>query len=209
MMSAPKPLYAMAFFDAQNLFQHAKAAFGHYHPNFDPKKLHHAVCKENGWEPNQTRFYTGVPDQARSPMWTAYWNNRVLALKHAGVHVTTRKLRYRVERVKIAEGEVEEVVTPQEKGVDVRLALDLVKLARKRCFDVAILFSQDQDLAEVVEEIREIAEEQNRSIGICCPFPSSPTATSRRGVDRTDWFRMDRVFYDRCLDPRDYRPRKS
>jgi hypothetical protein len=108
-MNIPKPLRAMAFFDVQNLFQHAKAAFGHHHPNFDPTKLHHAVCKENDWIPDQIRFYTGVPILKHDPMWTAYWNNRVLALKHAGVHVTTRKLRYRVERVTLADGEVEEV----------------------------------------------------------------------------------------------------
>ena len=31
--------YAVAFFDGQNLFQHAKAAFGHFHPNYDPRGL--------------------------------------------------------------------------------------------------------------------------------------------------------------------------
>jgi len=47
----------MGFFDAQNLSRHAKDAFGHFHPNFDPKKLHAAVCVANGWTPNLTRFY--------------------------------------------------------------------------------------------------------------------------------------------------------
>ena len=30
----------------------------------------------------------------------------------------------------------------------------------------------------------------------------------RRGIERTDWLRMDRNFYDACLDSRDYRPRR-
>jgi len=51
----------MAFFDGQNLYQHAKEAFGHYHPNYDPLKLHKAVCAANGWRAKLTRFYTGVP----------------------------------------------------------------------------------------------------------------------------------------------------
>lgn len=38
----------MAFFDGQNLYQHAKDAFGHHHPNFDPVKLHKAVCDARG-----------------------------------------------------------------------------------------------------------------------------------------------------------------
>ena len=208
MVDAPKPLYAMAFFDGQNLYQHAKDAFGHYHPNYDPLKLHAAVCAAHGIEPNLVRFYTGTPDPRRSPMWAGYWNNRIIALKRVGVHVTTRKIRYREEKVVTPSGDEKVVVTPQEKGVDVRLALDLVKFARKRNFDVAVLFSQDQDLAEVVDEVKEIAADQGRRIGICCPFPSGPNATSRRGVDRTGWFRMDEAFYNACLDPKDYRPRR-
>lgn len=200
------PRYAMGFVDAQNLFRHAKDAFGHHHPNFDPAKLHRAVCEANGWAPNLVRLYTGVPDSRRSPMWAGYWSNRVLALKRSGVHVTTRKLRYVAVETASASGGTTVEWVAQEKGVDVRLALDLVKLARRRSFDVAVIYSQDQDLAEVVEEVREIADEQQRRIEICCAFPAGPTATSSRGVDRTRWFRMDRTFYDACLDPRDYRP---
>lgn len=206
MTEESKPLYAMAFFDAQNLFQHAKDAFGHHHPNFDPTKLHHAVCAANGWTPNLVRFYTGVPDANRNAMWAGYWNNRVLSLKRNGVSVTTRKLRYHDNQVEMPDGTIETTTSVQEKGIDVRLSLDVVKLARKKNFEVAVIFSQDQDLCEVVDEIKEIAKEQGRFIHICCPFPSSSTATSRRGIDGTNWFRMDRTFYDACLDPRDYRP---
>lgn len=59
----------MAFFDGQNLYQHAKDAFGHYHPNYDPLKLHKAVCKTHGWEPNLVRYYTGVPEASRDKRW--------------------------------------------------------------------------------------------------------------------------------------------
>lgn len=200
------PKYAMGFFDAQNLFRHAKDAFGHIHPNFDPIKLHNAVCAVHGWNANLTRFYTGVPEQRRNRMWAGYWNNRVLALKRAGVHVTTRKLRYHDERMERPDGTVGVMTSVHEKGIDVRLALDIVKLARKKNYDVAVLYSQDQDLCEVVDEVREIATEQNRKIEICCAFPAGGNATSRRGIDRTNWFRMDEAFYNACLDTRDYRP---
>ena len=197
----------MGFIDGQNLYQHAKDAFGHYHPNYDPLKLHNAVCAANGWTPNLVRFYTGVPDSNRDPMWGGYWSNRIIALKRAGVHVTTRKLRYRDKTVQLPDGTEQTVTTPQEKGIDVRLALDIVRLARKRNFSVAVIYSQDQDLAEVVEEIREIAAEQQRVIDVACAFPSGPRATSRRGVDRTQWIRMDETFYNACIDPKDYRPK--
>ena len=74
-------------------------------------------------------------------------------------------------------------------------------------FDVAVIFSQDQDLAEVAEEIREIAHSEDRWLKIVSAFPVSPTASAARGINKTDWFRMDREFYDACLDTRDYRSR--
>lgn len=208
MSTAPAKRFAMGFFDAQNLFRHAKDAFGHIHPNFDPKKLHDAVCAANGWTPNLVRFYTGVPEYSRNAMWTGYWNNRVLALKRAGVNVTTRKLRYDDTTVTNPDGSTQVVTSVQEKGIDVRLALDIVKFARLRNFDVAVIYSQDQDLCEVVEEVRQIARDLGSQIELHCAFPSRTTATSRRGIDRTQWFPMDQVFYDACLDPHDYRPPK-
>ncbi len=207
MNDTPKPKRAMGFIDGQNLFQHAKDAFGHHHPNYDPLKLHQAVCATHGWIPNLVRFYTGVPDRKHSPMWAAYWSNRVIALKRDGVYVTTRRLRYREKRILLADGSEKIITTPQEKGIDVRLALDIVRLARKRNYSVAVIYSQDQDLAEVIQDVREIAIEQDRTIEIVCAFPSGPKATSRRGVDKTQWFRMDEEFYNACLDHRDYRPK--
>lgn len=195
----------MAFVDGQNLYQHAKDAFGHHHPNYDLVKLHNWVCETKGWRPNAIRFYTGVPDHRESEMWAGYWSNRVLSMKRNNIVVTTRPIRYRRKTVEIA-GERETVITPQEKGVDVRLALDIVSLARKRQYDVAVIYSQDQDLQEVVAEIKEISAEQNRWIKVACAFPTGPEATSTRGIEGTEWIKVCKEDYDQCLDPRDYRP---
>ena len=96
----------------------------------------------------------------------------------------------------------------REKGVDLRLGLDVVRMARNAGLDVAIMFSQDQDLAEVAREARDISRGAERWLKIVSAFPHGPDATSGRGIDRTDWLRMDRDFYDACLDPRDYRPHR-
>ncbi len=209
MATEPDTKYAMAFIDGQNLYQHAKDAFGHHHPNYDPIKLHDAVCARHGWKPNMVRFYTGVPSAAEAPMWAGYWANRSLQMKRAGIHVTTRPRRYRKEEVVRENGAVQVVTTPQEKGIDIRLALDVVSTARTKQWDVAVIFSQDQDLAEVVQEVRAIAREQDRWLHVCCAVPHGPRATSGRGIDRTAWFRMDQTFYDTCLDATDYRPRQT
>ena len=71
------------------------------------------------------------------------------------------------------------------------------------------IFSQDQDLTEVAEEVRLIAREKKRWIKIASAFPSSPTSRNRRGIDKTDWIRIDRSLYDSCLDRRDYRPKSG
>jgi hypothetical protein len=84
-----------------------------------------------------------------------------------------------------------------------------VRLAHQRAYDVALVFSQDQDLSEAAEEIRTIAREQGRWIKIASAYPSSPTSRNARGINKTDWIRVDRVTYDACLDPRDYRPKRT
>lgn len=197
----------MAFFDGQNLYQHAKAAFGHHHPNYDPVKLHNLVCEQNGWIPNLVRFYTGIPDPAETEMWAGYWSNRILAMKRSGIVVTTRPIRYRRETIMV-DGIATRVTTPQEKGIDVRLALDIVSCARKKNFDVAVIFSQDQDLQEVVQEVQDISIEQDRWIKLVSAFPSGHLASSKRGIDKTQWVRIEQSDYDACLDPNDYRPAK-
>ena len=199
----------MAFFDVQNLYRHAKDAFqvddscGYHHPNFDPIKLHKKVAENFGCTPTLTRFYTGVPPASESEMWSGYWSNRVLALKRAGVFVETRKLRYHQET--LADGTIKTI--PQEKGIDIRISLDLVSCARRKEFDVAIIFSQDQDLAEAVKEVNEIVKGQTgRNVEVVSAFPDSHIASSARGIDKTKWFKFDRAFYDLCVDPKDYRP---
>src|SRR2546422_448621 len=87
---------------------------------------------------------------------------------------------------------------------DIR-ALAVIRMAHRAEYDVGVILSQDQALSEVAEEIRTIAREQNRWIKIACAFPSSPTSRNRRGIDKTDWIRIDRATYDACLDRRDYR----
>lgn len=70
------------------------------------------------------------------------------------------------------------------------------------------IFSQDQDLSEVVHEIKEIAKQQERYIKIYSVYPVSPRASVQRGIDGAIWIKMDKALYDACLDPKDYRPAK-
>ncbi len=208
MHAEPDIKRAVSFIDGQNLYRHAKDAFGHHHPNYDPRRLADAVCAERGWVNHEVRFYTGVPNADRTPMWHGYWTRRLTAMRRIGITVTTRPLRYRVEQIRLPDGSIHELSVEREKGIDLRLGLDVVRLARNGELDVAIVFSQDQDLAEVAREVRDISRSADRWLKVVSAFPAGSRATSTRGIDGTDWFRMEREFYDSCLDPRDYRPRR-
>ena len=208
MSHEPLSIRAVAFIDGQNLFHSAREAFGYTYPNYDVGKLAQAVCTARDWQLQQTRFYTGVPDLQDHPFWHGFWSNKLLAMRRAGIVVFSRGLRYRNQRVALPDGNVHTFLVGEEKGIDVRIALDIIRGAHRAEYDVALVFSQDQDLSEAAAEIRVIAHEQNRWIKAVSSYPVSPTVRNRRGIDKTDWFPIDRALYDSCTDPRDYRPKK-
>lgn len=208
-MEEPTAKKAVAFIDGQNLYHHAKAAFGHTHPNFDPNKLFDSVCERMDWVNRGVRFYTGVPSAKNNPFWHGYWSNRLLAMRRSGIHVTSRPLRYYREEIRHDNNEATVIDVPVERGIDVRLALDVIRLARENQYNVGVIFSQDQDLAEVVSDVRDISRTQSRWIKLVSAFPSGPSASVRRGIDGTDWFRIDQELYESCLDQRDYRPNRA
>ena len=200
---------AIAFIDGQNLFHAARESFGYPYPSYDVSALAMAVCQAQGWALSQTRFYTGIPDPNDDPFWHSFWSAKLAVMGRQDVHLFARSLRYRNRVVNLADGTKHTFLAGEEKGIDVRIALDIIRLAHREEFDVALIFSQDQDLSEVADEIRAIAREQNRWIKVASAFPFSPTTRNRRGIEKTDWIKVDRVTYDACLDRRDYRPKPS
>lgn len=207
-MKRPDQIRAIAFVDGQNLFHCAKAAFGYRFPNYDPRALAQAVCAERGWVCSGVRFYTGVPDPADNAFWNHFWVAKGAQMGREGVDVFMRPLRYRNKTVRLPDGTEHSFLDGDEKGIDVRIALDVIRLAMKRRYDVALLFCRDQDFSEVAEEMRIIAKEQDRWLKIASAYPYSP-AYKVRGIDRTDWIPLNRELYDRCLDTRDYRPKRG
>lgn len=200
---------AVTFVDGQNLFFAARQAFGYTYPNYDFPGLAKAVCVANSWQFDQARFYTGIPDASDDPFWNYFWAGKLRTLSRQGVDVFSRSLRYRNKTVKLPNGSTHAFLTAEEKGIDVRIAIDVIRLAHRNAYDVALLFSQDQDLSELCAEIRVIAKEQNRWIKIASAFPVSPTTVNRRGIPNSDWVKIDRAMYDSCIDTRDYRSKKT
>jgi len=100
-----------------------------------------AICRQRDWRLSQIRFYTGVPDREVNPRWHSFWQRKLAVMGTRGIWSFTRPLRYRNE-VAIVDGLERSVLVGREKGVDVRLALDVIRLASRREFEVAVLFSQ-------------------------------------------------------------------
>jgi uncharacterized LabA/DUF88 family protein len=203
MPQEPQRKRIVCFIDGQNLFYAAKEAFGYSYPNYDVSALSSSLCQARNWDLVQVRFYTGIPDVSDAPAKNHFWSGKLAVMGKQGVEVFSRPLRYRNKKIRLSDNTTHAFLAGEEKGIDVRIALDVIRLARLRQYDVALIFSQD--LSEVAEEIRSLAHEQNRWIKIVSAFPSSPTSRNRRGINKTDWIKIDRATYDSCLDRRDYR----
>ena len=86
-----------------------------------------------------------------------------------------------------------------------RLALDAVRLAHENEYDVALIFSQDQDFSELAIEIKRIAAVQGRWVTVVCAYPFGVGYSNKSGIDKTDWFKIDKTLYDQAIDSYDYR----
>ncbi len=149
-------------------------------------------------EPNRSlseiRFYTGVPDPHRDYFWHQFWNN---------------KLRYLLsKKIYVYRGRVNP--GGQEKGVDVSLAIDLIWLTYEKKYDLAIIVSQDWDFGAAVALAKKIAKDQKRFLYFESAFIYEPYVTkSGRGVPGTKWIHINKMLYDSCRDPVDYRPKPA
>lgn len=208
MKPEPTNKRAVVFVDGQNLFFAAKEAFGYAYPNYDVLALAKSICAMQKWDLIQARFYTGIPDPIDNAYWHGFWTKKIAHMRRFGVYVYSRSLRYRNKRVKLPGGTFATFLTGEEKGIDVRIAIDVIRMAHRDEYDVAIILSEDQDLSEVAEEVRTISQEQSHWIKVACAFPYSPTHKVR-GVEKTDWIRIDKKTYDACIDARDYRPKSK
>lgn len=190
-----------------NLFNSAKRCFGYQHPNCNHAKLVNAVVNiEQGRQLDRATLYQGVPKQQHDALKNAWWNKKLAAVGRSGVVVERRYMKERELNITL-DGIVHFEHTVQrliEKGIDLKLGLDLVRYANSRAYDVAIVFSQDGDLVEAVEEVHRIAAEQNRWVQVECAHPFNPVG-NWYPINRTVIRQITKAMYDPCIDPIDYR----
>lgn len=207
MANRPEKARVCTFIDAQNLYVAAKDSFKYQLPNFDPIKLSQIVADQMpNRELQKVHLYTGMHSRDENPFWHDFWRNKLRSIENNPmVQIFTKQLRYRDIKVKDDAGREFSVRRAEEKGIDLRIGLDLVRLAVNGAYDVAIIFSQDSDLEEAVNEVHAIRQYFDRWIFMESAFPENPNRSSR-GIHNTQWRIVTQEMYDKCIDPRDYRP---
>ena len=105
MLPEPAIKRAAAFIDGQNLFHSARSAFGYTYPNYDALALTERLCRLQGWQLAQVRFYTGIPSRTDDPRWHHFWSRKLGVMGRQGIHVTRalfdtmpRRCGFRTER---------------------------------------------------------------------------------------------------------------
>jgi uncharacterized LabA/DUF88 family protein len=120
------------------------------HGHFNPRELGELlVGRRNAaghtCELTEVRIYRGQPAPRRQPAAAAANSRQAIVWERLGkLTVIRRPLRY--PRSWPAEPAV-------EKGIDVRLAVDVVRLAYENVYDVGIVFSADTDLLPAIEAV--------------------------------------------------------
>lgn len=170
------------FIDSQNVYRRARSIFdfddqdnsvGQINPTTVGRLL--AERFESGADLTQVRIYSGIPQNKYQPKGFAAVRRQTEAWRKSGlVEVVLRPLHY-------PEGWTPETNAdekPREKGIDVELAVDFVRLALSGHFDVGIIFSMDNDLKPPLEFIGQVHPEIG--IGVASWWPTGAVSKLSR-----------------------------
>jgi len=147
------------FIDWQNAYKSARTAFGlentgNGRGNFSPYSLARILAAGNGrgadGELSRVEIHRGLPSNKRDPLGYAANRRQSAAWMAENREVVIPRLR------PLRYDDHSYGAQPQEKGIDVQLAISVIESVLLGSCDVAILISNDTDLAPVVETVRRL-----------------------------------------------------
>lgn len=149
-------LRVAVFIDWQNAYKSARYAFNltglpNERGNFSPYNLARILAAGNGrgteCELVWVEVHRGLPSNARDPIGYGANRRQAAAWMRENPEVVIPKLR------PLRYDPNDPTAQPEEKGIDVQLALGAVESVLLNRCDVAIVFSHDSDLNPVVESV--------------------------------------------------------
>lgn len=141
----------------------------HWHGQIDPLELGELLVARSPFSRQlvEVRVYRGIPDSSKDPKGYGASQRQIAQWFNSGkVKVITRTLRY-------PHGWPTD--KPEEKGIDVSLAVDFVLRAARGEYEVGIMMSTDTDLKPALEAVSQL-----RSARAEVAAWSSPQSYSRR-----------------------------
>lgn len=185
----------MLFIDGQNLYNRCKDHFGW--PWADPillgQDLVQADRDKYGTDSHVfsgVRYYTGIHDPNKRPADHGKMQRRLQAYEARRIHTVPVPLGYKRQGLRWR---------GREKGVDVRIALDLLRLAQKGLYDVAIVVSEDSDLNEAIRDVYELRDYE-RWIAVENALPYSPKGRTPKWLAAHRKRRIDEPMFRRIED---------
>ncbi len=158
------PARVVVFLDWQNVYNGAREMFctqqaPHWRGQVDPVALARHLAGDSPFDRqlHQVRIYRGQPDGKLDPRgYSASRRQHATWQRSPLVTLVTRPLRYPQgwpTRSRVGE-------RPQEKGIDVALAIDFVVMAVRKELDVGILMSTDTDMKPALEAVARLTAAQ-------------------------------------------------
>jgi uncharacterized LabA/DUF88 family protein len=198
----------VVFLDYQNVYKGARSCFHdpqapHMYGQIDPLRLgqHLAAASPYDRELTQVRVYRGRPDASRDEKgYSACTRQCAIWEQDPRVKAILRTLAY-------PHGWPEASLPgekPREKGIDVALAIDFVRMAVEQEYDVGILMSTDTDLKPALEVVDSLSRGQIRAE--VAAWSGEGMHNRRLAVaGRRLWCHwLDKAAYQFAADPKSY-----
>ncbi len=195
----------IVFIDYMNTYKSARDAFGfegldqHWEGQINPRTLGELIAmRYKDAELKQVRLYRGKPSNRQDPKgYAAFQRQQSVWEKTNLVEVITRDLRYPKAKNR----------KPEEKGIDVLIALDFLTMAQKGEYEIGVLFSHDTDLVPALEQAADLGTAE---LAVCAWEPDDEYGHRLRlkGQQlRCHW--IPRVDYVSVRDGRDYNTKRT
>ncbi|MDO8646117.1 MAG: NYN domain-containing protein [Candidatus Planktophila sp.] len=202
----------VVFIDYQNVYRRARGIFDlenldHPAGQVNPNQVGLLLAKriDTDCELKQVRVYRGLPSNNHQPKgYGAVRRQTSSWMKSGSPEVILRPLHYPANwpNSRKVDGE------PREKGIDVELAVDFVRMAISGDFDYGIIFSMDNDLKPALEYIGTAFP--NIGLAVASWWPSGeinknsrPSTISIPNIKLKD-IRLNLVDFESVRDDTDY-----